>query len=290
MSTAVAELLAFLDLEAIERDIFRGDSPREGWKRIFGGLVVAQALVAAGRTVEAKVPHSLHAYFMLPGDPARPIVYEVDRIRDGRSFATRRCNAVQHGRAIFSLSASFQIEEPGLEHAFAMPAVPDPDNLPAEAAYLARHAAAMPDPARRFFARARPIEFRPVEIAAASRVPGTLLPRPRHLWLRIRDRLPDDPAVHRAMLAYASDATLLETAVIQHGRSIFDPGLQAASIDHALWFHRGFRADEWLLYAQDSPTAVGARGLARGSIFSRDGRLVASVAQEGLMRERTRQD
>lgn len=284
MSDAVSQLLAILDLERIEENIFRGRSPQVGWQRVFGGLVVAQALVASARTVEGRAPHSLHGYFLLSGDPAVPIVYEVDRIRDGKSFTTRRCNAIQHGRAIFSLSASFQVEEPGLEHAVPMPNVPAPESLPSEAELLRRFGAEMPEAIRRWFAKERPIELRPSHPPRyVSHNKGTL---EQNVWLRATGRLPDDPAVHRAVLAYLSDMTLLDAALGAHGRSVFDPGLQVASLDHALWFHRPFRADEWLLYAQDSPNSCGARGFARGLIFSRDGRLIASVVQEGLIRPR----
>ncbi|MCI0600932.1 MAG: acyl-CoA thioesterase II [Beijerinckiaceae bacterium] len=284
MTEAVAQLLTILDLEKIEENIFRGRSPQVGWQRVFGGLVVAQALVASTRTVEGRAPHSLHGYFLLPGDPAVPIIYEVDRIRDGNSFTTRRCNAIQHGRAIFSLSASFQIEEPGLEHAVPMPKVPSPESLPSEAEMLQRFGAAMPEAIRRWFARERPIEMRPVDLARyVTHEAGAL---EQNVWLRATGRLPDDPAVHRAVLAYLSDMTLLDAVLGAHGHSVFDTGLQVASLDHALWFHRPFRADEWLLYAQDSPNSCGSRGFARGLIFSHDGRLIASVVQEGLIRPR----
>ncbi len=281
-STAVAELLAMLDLEKIEENIFRGRSPAVGWQRVFGGLVVAQALVASARTVEGRAPHSLHGYFLLPGDPQAPIIYEVDRLRDGKSFTTRRCNAIQHGRAIFSLSASFQIDEQGLEHAVAMPDVPLPETLPSEAEIVAEFGAIMPDPIRRWFASDRPIETRPVDPSRYVRHdPGAPV---QDVWLRAAGPLPDDPAIHRAVLAYLSDMTLLDTALIGHGHYVFDAKLQIASLDHALWFHRPFRADEWLLYVQDSPNSSGARGLTRGLLFSRDGRLIASSMQEGLMR------
>lgn len=281
-STAVAELLSILDLEKIEENIFRGRSPTSGWQRVFGGLVVAQALVASARTVEGRAPHSLHGYFLLPGDPRAPIVYEVDRLRDGKSFTTRRCNAIQHGRAIFSLSASFQIDEKGLEHAVAMPDVPLPETLPSEAEIVAEYGAIMPEPILRWFASDRPIETRPVDPSRYVRHdPGAPA---QDVWLRTTGPLPDDPAIHRAVLAYLSDMTLLDTALIGHGHYVFDVKLQIASLDHALWFHRPFRADEWLLYTQDSPNASGARGLTRGLLFSRDGRLVATAMQEGLMR------
>lgn len=282
MSDAVAQLLAILDLERIEENIFRGCSPQVGWQRVFGGLVIAQALVASVRTVEGRAPHSLHGYFLLPGDPAVPIIYEVDRIRDGKSFTTRRCNAIQHGRAIFSLSASFQIDEPGLDHAMAMPKVPLPETLPSESEILRRFGASMPETIRRWFAQDRPIELRPVDLARfVNHKAGAF---EQQVWLRAKGPLPADPAIHRALLAYLSDMTLLDAALGAHGHSVFDTGLQIASLDHALWFHRPVRADDWLLYAQDSPNSCGARGFARGLLFSHDGRLVASVAQEGLMR------
>lgn len=288
MPQAVANLLNLLDLEPIEKDIFRGHSPKEGWQRVFGGLVISQALVAAARTVADRPPHSLHGYFILPGDPNVPIVYQVDRIRDGKSFATRRCVAIQHGKAIFSLSASFQIEEEGLEHAFAMPTVPDPETLPSEDDILQRYGAMMPEHVRHYFERERPIEIRAVDLSRyARRKPMDPF---QNVWVRASSRLPDDPAIHRAVLAYLSDMTLLDTALIAHGRSVFNRDMQVASLDHALWFHRPFRADEWLLYVQDSPNSSGARGLTRGSLYARDGRLVASVAQEGLMRQRPRKD
>ena len=284
MSNAVAKLLTILDLERIEENIFRGLSPQVGWQRVFGGLVIAQALVATARTVEERAPHSLHGYFLLPGDPSVPIIYEVDRIRDGKSFTTRRCNAIQHGRAIFSLSASFQIEEPGLEHALPMPKVPSPDELPSEAEMLRRFGDLMPEAVRRYFARERPVEMRPVDLSRYVKHQAGALEQ--KVWMRASARLPNDPSVHRAMLAYLSDVTLIDSVLGAHGRSIFDPGLQVASLDHALWFHRPFRADEWLLYAQDSPSSGSARGFARGLLFSHDGRLIASVVQEGLIRPR----
>lgn len=285
MSRAVADLVALLDLEQIERNIFRGVSPQVGWQRVFGGLVISQALVAAARTVEGRAPHSLHAYFILPGDPNHPIVYEVDRIRDGKSFATRRCVAIQHGAPIFSLSASFQVEETGLEHSFQMPDVPKPDQLMSEHELMARFGEQMPEAVRRYFQRERPIELRPVDLARyVSR--GRKLPPQQHVWVRAAAPLPDDPAIHRAVLAYLSDITLLDTALLTHGKSVFETGMQVASLDHALWLHRSFKADQWMLYAQDSPNSNAARGLTRGLIYAEDGALIASVAQEGLMRVR----
>jgi acyl-CoA thioesterase-2 len=235
--------------------------------------------------VEDRQPHSLHGYFLLGGDPKAPIIYEVDRIRDGRSFTTRRVLAIQHGRPIFALTASFQVEEEGFDHGAPMPDVPAPEALPGDDEIRAGAIPNMPAPVRAYFERPRPIELRPVEFARPVYTePGDGAFR---VWIRASGRLPDDPAIHRCVLAYASDFTLLDTALVPHGRSVTERSIQAASLDHALWFHRPFRADEWLLYAQDSPSASGARGFARGLVFSRDGQLVASVAQEGLIRQRT---
>jgi acyl-CoA thioesterase-2 len=284
MSNAITELLKILDLEKIEENLFRGHSPQVGWQRVFGGLVIAQALVAAERTVEGDaVPHSLHAYFLLGGDPSVPIVYQVNRLRDGRSFATRRCEAIQHGKVIFSLGASFHRPEEGLEHAFKAPDAPPPEDLPDESAFVAKYGELMPDPVLRYFQRERPIEMRPVD-------PGRYISRgsqddmTQKVWVRTSSRLPDDPAIHRATLAYLSDMTLLDTSLIAHGLSVFHPTIQPASLDHALWMHRPFRADEWMLYVQDSPSASSALGFARGALYSRSGVLIASVAQEGLIR------
>jgi acyl-CoA thioesterase-2 len=286
MSSAVEQLLAVLDLEQIEVNLFRGRSPQDAWQRVFGGQVVGQALVAACRTLDvaARPPHSLHAYFLLAGDPKVPIVYEVDRIRDGKSFATRRVVAIQHGEAIFSMAVSFHAEEGTLSHQTKMPDVPPPEALPDEVEFRARVLPLMPDPVRRYYERARPIELRVVEF---DRYLGKPIESGRfHVWIKATGALPPDPALHQCVLAYASDMTLLDTALIPLGRSVFDKTIMAASLDHALWFHRPFRADEWLLYAQDSPSLAGARGFSRGLIFTRDGTLVASVAQEGLLRER----
>jgi len=281
------DLVALLDLEPAGSDRFVGYSPPNGWKRVFGGQVMAQALVAAQRTVEGRAPHSLHVYFILGGDPGEPIVFEVERIRDGRSFATRRVLARQRGEAIFALSASFQIEEEGLEHALPMPDVPSPDDVadPAQLAALAgesaqRRVAGIVD-------HIRPIEIRPLDLKRylPSR-PGEKREPRQSIWIRIADRLPDDPAIHRAALVYLSDMTLLDTVLVAHGYSISGGKFQVASLDHALWLHRPFRADEWLLYVQDSPNASGARGLIRGLLYTRGGALVATVAQEGLLRAR----
>jgi acyl-CoA thioesterase-2 len=286
-SPAVRELLDILDLEPLEVNLFRGRSPQSRWQRVFGGQVIGQALVAACRTVDdvaQRPPHSLHAYFLLAGDPKVPIIYEVDRIRDGKSFTTRRVVAIQHGHAIFSMSVSFHIAEPGFSHQAPMPDVPRPDSLPNEAELRKTVLANMPEAVRRYYERERPIDLRPVEL---DRYLGKPNPDGKfHVWMRAIERLPDEPAIHRCVLAYASDMMLLDASTIPHGRTLFEPTIMAASLDHAMWFHRPFRADEWLLYAQDSPNAYGARGFARGMIFASDGTLVASVAQEGLVRER----
>src|SRR5271166_5389913 len=285
---AVEELLSTLDLEQLEHNLFRGRSPQNGWQRVFGGQVVGQALVAADRTVEAedRLTHSLHAYFLLPGDPKVPIIYEVDRIRDGGSFTTRRVVAIQHGQAIFSMGVSFHKPEPGFDHQITMPDVPAPEDLPSEDELKARLLPNLPEVMRTYWERERPIELRPVDLSryfSAERGEGKQL-----VWIKANGTLPDNPRLHQCVLAYASDFSLLATELIAHGRVIFDPSLMLASLDHAVWFHRPFRADEWLLYAQDSPSAQAARGFCRGSIFSRDGRLIASVAQEGLIREKKR--
>ena len=284
-SGAVRELLEILDLEPLEVNLFRGRSPQSRWQRVFGGQVIGQALVAANRTVEpARRPHSLHAYFLLAGDPKVPIVYEVDRIRDGKSFTTRRVVAIQHGHAIFTMAVSFHVVEPGLSHQATMPAVPAPEQLPGDAEIRARVLPTMPEPVRRYYERERPIELRPVEF---ERYLGKAFADGHfNVWMRATGPLPDAGAIHQCVLAYASDMTLLDCALIPHGRTVFEKTIMAASLDHALWFHRPFRADEWLLYAQDSPSAAGARGFARGTIFAADGTLVASVAQEGMIREK----
>jgi acyl-CoA thioesterase-2 len=286
MSSPVQDLLKILDLEQLELNLFRGHSPQTGWQRVYGGQVIGQALAAACRTLDvtARPPHSLHAYFLLGGDPKVPIIYDVERVRDGRSFATRRVVAIQHGEAIFIMSASFHGDEPGLEHQAKMPDVPTPEELPT-LADLKQRVLPMPEPVKRFYERERPIELRPVEF---DRYMGRKIENGRfHLWLRASGRLPDDPAIHRCVLAYASDMGLLDSSLVPHGRTLFEKEFMAASLDHALWFHRPFRADEWLLYAHDSPNLSGSRGFSRGLIFTRDGTLAASVTQEGLVRLRT---
>lgn len=281
----VASLLAILDLERLEENLFRGKSPEDGWQRVFGGQVLGQALVAAARTAEAERPaHSLHAYFLRPGDPAHPIIYSVDRVRDGGSFTTRRVTAIQHGATIFVMSASFHKAEEGYEHASAMPKVPPPETLPGAADYMKRFLDLFPESIRNYWINERPIDMRPVDLDRyLSREPRAPI---QNIWLRANGVLPADPKLHQCVLAYASDFTLLDTALIAHGKLLFDADVQLASLDHAMWFHRPFRADEWLLFSQDSPSAAGARGFCRGGVYTRDGKLVASIAQEGLMRQR----
>ncbi|KZD25719.1 acyl-CoA thioesterase II [Tardiphaga robiniae] len=285
MSKSLIDLIDILDLETIEVNMFRGRSPKTRWQRVFGGQVIGQAMVASCRTVEGRMPHSLHCYFILPGDPQIPIVYEVERLRDGKSYSTRRVTAIQHGHAIFSMMVSFHAEEEdSFNHQDPMPDVPPPDKLTAEE--LSKHPIIekMPDFIRRYYESDRPIELRPVEF---QRYAGEKVPEGRiNFWIRTAAKLPDDPALHMCALAYASDFSLLDSIMARYGRTLFDGQAMAASLDHAMWFHRPFRADEWLLYSQDSPSAQNGRGLARGLIFKPDGTLVATVAQEGSVRER----
>jgi acyl-CoA thioesterase-2 len=284
MSSPLHQLLELLDLEPLEVNIYRGRNRDIGTGRVFGGQVLSQALVAARRTVdEPREAHSLHGYFILPGDLAAPIVYFVDRLRDGSSFSTRQVTAIQHGRAIFNLSVSFQRAERGYEHQTPMPDVPPPEELSNELDFIRAMADQIPESLRPVLTQARPIDFRPV----TPLDPFHAEPRPpvRYVWLRAIDTLPDDTLIHQAVLAYASDYGLLGTALLPHGVAPRASTLQLATLDHAFWMHRPFRADEWLLYAMDSPAAAGARGFARGAFYTRDGTLVASVAQEGLMRK-----
>jgi acyl-CoA thioesterase-2 len=273
-------LLEQLDLEQIETNLFRGVSMPMGGPRVFGGQVIGQALIAASRTVEGRLCHSLHGYFLRPGDPSLPIVYDVDRIRDGRSFTTRRVVAIQKGEAIFNMSTSFQVHEEGLSHQFDMPDVPPPEECADESeAFLARMAE-MPESMQRMM-QERPIEMRRVE--PFNFADPQKRPPYQHAWLRASSKLPDDPALHQCILAYASDMGILSTCTLPHGMS-FMSGLMTASLDHAMWFHRPFRVDDWILFAQDSPVSGGSRGFNRGTMFTRDGTLIASVAQEGLIR------
>ncbi|WP_033295693.1 acyl-CoA thioesterase II [Amycolatopsis jejuensis] len=274
-------LVALLDLEKIEENIYRGVSPAQSPVRVFGGQVAGQALVAAGRTVpEERRVHSLHAYFIRGGDPSVPIVYEVDRIRDGRSFTTRRVVAVQHGKAIFSLSASFQKDEPGIDHAETMPDVPAPETLPT---FLER---AEGFGLERFTERPRPIDVRYIgEPPWITRSTGAR-PTSSRVWMRADGTLPDNQLLHVCVLTYASDMTLLDSVLARHGVYWDVDQVLGASLDHALWFHRPFRADEWFLYDSTSPSASGARGLATGRFFTREGTHIATVVQEGLLRVR----
>jgi acyl-CoA thioesterase-2 len=275
------ELLKILDLERIEDNLFRGDSRDVGAPQVFGGQVLAQALVAASRTIEGRQVHSLHAYFLRRGDLSVPIVFEVDRSRDGGSFTSRRVVAIQHGQPILTMSASFQVGEPGLDHQAPMPDAPPPESLRDLAEVEAEVIERMPHKAAGYFRNQRPFEFRAVS-------PDDYLTRekrPAHklVWFRVIGKLPDDQSLHRCLLTYVSDYHLLATATMPHGVNFLE--LQVASIDHAIWFHRDLRVDEWMLYAIESPSASGARGFSRGAIYARDGSLVASVAQEGLIRE-----
>ena len=279
--SALDDLVALLDLEAIEVNIFRGRSPDDKRQRVFGGQVAGQALVAAGRTVDAgRAVHSLHAYFLRPGDPSVPILYEVDRIRDGRSFTTRRVVAIQHGRAIFNLAASFHGAEEGFDHQLPMPSAPDPDALPT----FAERLAPLREQLGEWYTRPQPIDLRlvgePPGVGHGRRPPC------QQVWFRADGMLPDDGLLHACLVTYASDMTLLDSILLAHGTSWLDPGLMGASLDHAMWFHRPFRADEWLLYDQESASASGARGLGQGRIYRRDGVHAVSVVQEGLFRRR----
>ena len=277
---AVDELIELLDLEDIEVNVFRGVSPQVEAQRVFGGQVAGQALVAAARTVDTdRRVNSLHAYFLRPGDPSVPILYEVDRLRDGRSFTNRRVVAIQHGRPIFNLTASFHVPEEGFDHQVKPdPSVPPPDELPD---FRARWAP-WRDKLGEWYDRPRPIDTRYVDWSPPDRKEP--LPPHHRVWIRADGRLPDDPLLHACVVTYASDMTLLDTALLPHGGTYMDGQLQMASLDHAMWFHRPFRADEWLLYDQDTPSASDARGLARGLFFTADGDLVVSVVQEGLIR------
>jgi len=285
MQKILSDLVDLLSLERIEENLFRGQSQDLGWGAVFGGQVLGQALSAAEQTVpDERAVHSLHGYFLRRGDARKPIVYTVDPIRDGRSFTTRRVVAIQNGKAIFNLSASFQKREAGFEHQDPMPECAGPDGLSSDRELAKRHADRIPPALREMATCERPIEIRPVDphnpLAPKARPPR------RCTWYRAIDRLPDEPRVHQYLLAYASDFQFLGTALFPHGQSWLSPQMQIASLDHAMWFHRPFRMDEWLLYVVDSSSASGARGLVRGRFFTQDGHLVASTAQEGLIRRR----
>lgn len=280
---AVAELVDTLQLEPLERNLFRGRSIDVGGTNVFGGQVLGQALVAAGRTVDGQPVHSLHGYFLRAGDKRAPIVYDVDRIRDGRSFTTRRVVAIQHGEAIFHMSASFHRPEDGpADHQGTMPAAPPPETLANDHARERAHIDRLPERQHDWLRRTPPVDLRTVDPLDYWQPE----PRPAELlhWMRSSAPLPDDPLVHHAMLAYASDWSLMRVAMLPHGLTWTQPGVQGVSLDHAMWFHRDFRFDDWLLYQKDSPSFSDARGFCRGSLWTRDGRLVASVAQEGLIR------
>jgi len=289
LNASLTELLKLLDLETRGENEFCGHSPPNAPRAVYGGQAVAQALVAAQRTVPPDRPvHSLHGYFILAGDPKTPIDYKVERVRDGKSFTTRRCAARQKGQTIFSLEASFQTVEEGFDHAIEPPQVPEPESLPTSSALAERLNSFLPQAVLERLERPSALDMRVVDPAAA--IGAKPASARQYFWFRIDGPLPEDDALHRALLAYLSDMTLLNTALAAHGRTVFDRSLQVASLDHALWFHRPFRADEWLLYAQESPSASGARALVYGHLFTREGRLVASVAQEGLIRRRDKAD
>jgi acyl-CoA thioesterase II len=282
MDQRLADLLQQFQLERLEVNLFRGESRDIGSPQVFGGQVLGQALMAAYSTIEGRVVHSLHAYFLRRGDFNRPIVYQVDRSRDGQSFSSRRVIAIQNGEQIFTFSASFQEPEDGLDHQVDMPQVPPPESLADSRLPPADVLERLPEKLRQFLARERPFELRRVE--ALDVYQSSAAAPLQNVWLRAVDRLPDDDRLHRSLLAYVSDYNLLATATLPHAVGALDGGLITASLDHALWFHRPFRVDEWLLYSMDSPSASGARGFTRGSVYTRDGKLVASAAQEGLIR------
>jgi len=280
MGAALDDLIDLLQLEQLEVNLFRGLSPDEDRQRVFGGQVAAQALIAAGRTVDRGLVHSLHAYFLRPGDPTVPILYEVDRIRDGKSFTTRRVVAIQHGRAIFNLSASFHVDEPGFSHQLPMPDAPDPESLPTFHERMAPFKEQMGD----WYTRPRPIDLRFVD--APPRASGAPRSPVQQVWMRADGTLPDDPMLHACVVAYASDMTLLDSVLVRHGLAPGLDDISMASLDHAMWFERPFRADEWLLYSTRSPSASGGRGLATGRFYRADGTQVCSVVQEGMIRVR----
>lgn len=285
MSEVLSDLVKQLSLERIEENLFRGESQDLGWGQVFGGQVLGQALSAAVKTVPTeRVVHSLHGYFLLTGKVDRPIVYDVERIRDGGSFTTRRVVAIQDGHPIFNMSASFQVEEEGFEHQDVMPDMPGPDGLPSQVELARRFADRIPPPLRERFTAESPIEIRPID--PNDPLAPKVRPATSATWIRANGKLPDDPSLHRYLLAYASDFNFLGTSLYPHGASWLTRSLQVASLDHSMWFHRSFRMDDWLLQVVDSPSASGGRGLSQAKFFARDGRLVASTVQEGLIRKR----
>jgi len=284
MSQVLANLLSLLKLETIELGLYRGQSQDLGFKAVFGGQVMGQALSAAKETLpEERKVHSFHSYFLRPGDASKPIVYEVEAIRDGKSFSTRRVSAIQFGKPIFYMTASFQTEEIGFEHQILMPDVPGPDELVSDLDFYQQHAAYIPEKLRSKFICEKPIEMRPVDFQ--NPFSPQVSPAKRHVWFKANGVMPTDLRVHKYLLAYASDFNFLPTALQPHGRSFMAPTMQVATIDHAMWFHHDFRFDDWLLYAVDSPAASGGRGLVQGQFFSRDGKLVATTIQQGVIRE-----
>ena len=286
MQEPLDSLIRLLDLEDLEVNLFRGVSPDGDSQQVFGGQVLGQALIAAGRTTEDLQANSLHAYFLRPGDPSTPILYQVDRTKDGRSFTTRRVIAIQHGHAIFHLEASFHRPEAGFSHQDEMPDVPDPESLPTWRERLEPLIADAPDEVPGWILQPRPIDLRYITFTNPL-APEKLPPR-MQVWLRADGQLPADPLLQQCIVAYASDMTLLDTAALPHQIAWDDDSYQVASLDHAMWFHHGFRADDWLLYDQQSPAAASGRGFSTGRLFTRDGQLVVSVVQEGLFRKRAR--
>ena len=285
MSQVLDDLVNLLTLEPIEENLFRGSSQDLGFRQLFGGQVLGQSLSAMSQTVEyARHVHSMHGYFLRPGDAGLPVVYQVDRVRDGGSFSTRRVTAIQKGQPIFTSSASFQYDEGGFEHQTTMPDVVGPENLPSELDMMRLRAHLIPESMREKLLCAKPIEFRPVvgEDPFNPKVTDPI----KYVWFRADGTLPDTPALHKYLLAYASDFGLLTTSLLPHGKGVWQNDMQVASLDHALWFHADLRADDWLLYAMDSPWAGNSRGFSRGSVYNRAGQLVASVTQEGLIRHR----
>lgn len=285
MSKSLIDLLAILDLEPIDVNLFRGNSPTANSERVFGGQCIGQALLAACRSVKGRLPHSLHCYFISRGDPQVPIIYKVAHLRDGKSYSTRRVTAIQHGDVIFSTMVSFHAGEEGaFDHQDKMPDVPPPEKFTADELSKQPVFPEVPEIVRRYYEADRPVELRPVEI---GRYVGQKITDGRiHIWIKTAAKLPDDPALHMCALAYASDLALLDAVMARYGRTLFEERMLSGSLDHAMWFHRPFRADDWLLYAMESPSAQNGRGLTRGLIFRPDGTLVASVAQEGSVRER----
>ncbi|MDP5253811.1 MULTISPECIES: acyl-CoA thioesterase II [unclassified Vibrio] len=286
MSTPLHQLLHLLQLERLEEGLFRGQSENLGLPQVYGGQVIGQALSAARYTVpEDRTVHSFHSYFLLPGDPEKPIIYDVEKLRDGRSFSTRRVKAIQNGKNIFYLTASYHIDEEGFEHQKAMPDnIPGPDKLESETELAQKIAEYLPEKLRRTFCGEKPIETRPV--IAINPLKPKANEAKQYLWIRANGEMPDNRLIHQYLLAYASDWGFLVTALHPHEVSIMTPGFQVATIDHSIWFHRPFKMDDWLLYAIESPTASGTRGLVRGEIYNQQGQLVASAVQEGVMRQR----